>query len=107
MRPISADVFTICLPNSVRPHVLTEGSVVNNCRLLINSNLILMSLAPNRFLGIHVFMSVCVSISLLDSLDEALGGWFPAKVMNDLLSVENLRGEREGERRGTVRRKES
>lgn len=34
-----------------------------------------------------------MSIPLVDSLDEALGRLFPAKVMNDLFSVENLRGE--------------
>lgn len=40
-----------------------------------------------------------MSIPLVDSLDEALGRLFPAKVMNDLFSVENLREEME-ERRG-------
>lgn len=40
-----------------------------------------------------------MSIPLVDSLDEALGRLFPAKVMNDVFSVENLRGETGRQRR--------
>lgn len=40
---------------------------------------------------------VCVSNPLIDSLYETLGRLFPAKVMNDLPSVENLRREMGGE----------
>lgn len=34
---------------------------------------------------------LCVSIPLLDSLDKAFGRLFPANIMNDLFSAENLR----------------
>lgn len=36
-----------------------------------------------------------VSIPLADSLEKALGKLFPAKVMNDLFSVDNLREKRQ------------
>lgn len=43
-----------------------------------------------------------MTIPLIDSLDEALGRLHPAKVTNELFSVETLRGEtgREGKGRG-------
>lgn len=40
-----------------------------------------------------------MSIPLVDSLDEAFGRLHPAKVMNDVFSVENLGGEMGKERR--------
>lgn len=38
-----------------------------------------------------------MSVPLVDSLDEAFGRLFPAKVMNDLFSIENLRRDTKGE----------
>lgn len=52
------------------------------------------------FSGIHVCLHVvrvCVSNPLIDSLYETFGRLFPAKIMNDLPSVENLRREMGGE----------